>query len=85
MAVDLTNQSINVAGLGIDIIRNLPPEFIRGVQAISLAALAYVLFLIIRTVINFRSGRRIKKMASDIEEIKKKMDILLSNKKNKEK
>ena len=91
MAIEILNQSIpsnapEISGEIIGaIIKNLPPAVVQGAKVLGIVVIIYIIFLIIRTIVQIRSGRRIRRMAKDIEEINKKIDILLKDRKKKEK
>jgi len=91
MAVEILNQTIpsnapEISGQIIKtIINSLPPAVVQGAKVLGVVVIIYLIFLIIRTIVQIRSGRRIRKMAKDIEEINRKVDILISGKKIKEK
>ena len=47
------------------------------IQAIGIAVIVYVIFLIIKSFISIRAALRDKKMAKDISEINEKLGLLL--------
>ena len=98
MAIEPISQGIplnvtDIGGeIGKNIIGNLPSGITSGLstlitigKAIGIAILVYVIFLIIKAIVQIGYARRIKRIANNVEEINKKMDILISGKKIKEK
>jgi len=91
MAIEILNQSVpsnapEVYGqITKTIINSLPPAVVQGAKVLGIVVIIYIIFLIIRTFFQIRSARRIGKMAENIEDIKKKVDILVLGKKKKEK
>jgi hypothetical protein len=89
MAVEILNQTIpsNAPELSGQIIKtvinSLPPAVVQGAKVLGVVVIIYILFLIVRTFFQIRSARKIRKMAENIEEINKKMDILLKGRKKK--
>jgi len=89
MAVEILNQTIpsnasEISGQVIKtIINSLPPAVVQGAKVLGIVVILYIIFLIARTFFQIRSARKIGKMAENIEEIKKKVDILLKDRKRK--
>jgi len=89
MAIEILNQSVpsnasEISGQIIKtVINNLPPAVVQGAKVLGIVVIIYIIFLIIRTFFQIRSARRMGKMAESIEEIKKKVDILLKERKKK--
>ncbi len=66
---------INLPGIG---------TLVKILQAVGIIIFIYFVFLIIRTIAQIRHNLNIKKIAQNVEEINKKMDILTGkDKKNK--
>lgn len=96
MAIEPLSQGIplNVTDIGGEIgknlIENLPSGVTSGLstlitigKAVGIAVLIYIMFLIIKAIVQIGSARRIKRIAKNVEDINKKMDILVSDKKKK--
>jgi len=89
MAVEILNQTLpsNAPELSSQILKtlidSLPPAVVQGAKVLGVVVIVYIIFLIIRTFFQIRSSRQIRKMAESIEEIKKKVDILLKDRKKK--
>jgi len=89
MAIEILNQSVpsNAPELSGQIIKtlinSLPPAVVQGAKVLGVVVIVYIVFLIVRTFFQIRSARKIRKMAESIEEINKKMDILLKGRKKK--
>ena len=49
-------------------------------KAIGIAALVYIIFLIIRTILQVRYSFRFKRLTQNVESINKKMDLLIGKK-----
>jgi beta-lactamase regulating signal transducer with metallopeptidase domain len=89
MAIETLNQGISPNATEISgqiiktVINNLPPAVVQGAKVLGIVVIVYIVFLIIRTFFQIRSARKIRKMAENIEEIKKKVDILFKERKKK--
>jgi len=89
MAIETLNQGISSNATEISgqiiktVINNLPPAVVRGAKVLGIVVIVYIVFLITRTFFQIRSARKIRKMEENIEEIKKKVDILFKERKKK--
>ena len=50
-------------------------------KAVGIAVIVYIAFLIIRSIVQIKYSLRIKKISQNVEEINKKMDVLIGKKK----
>lgn len=73
--------------VGKSIIGNLPPEItsklgllVNILEAIGIVFLIYLIFLIIKAFFSMRTNLRIKKIASSVEEINSKLNLIVKNK-----
>jgi len=74
-----------VKEVGKSIMNNLPPEIsanlgflIHILEAIGIAFFIYLIFLIIKAFFAMRTNSRIKKIAQNVEEINKKLDVFVN-------
>lgn len=77
--VDIGSLS-NTTALGNDIAQGLLDKFAPLVtifKAIGIALLVYIIFLIIRALFKWKTSLDIGRIAGDVEEINKKMDVLI--------
>lgn len=81
---------INSSEIGTNILASLPPELLQSAsslmnifKAIGIAFLVYIIFLIISLLFKWRESSKLKKIANNVEEINKKMDILVKKAKKK--
>jgi ABC-type anion transport system duplicated permease subunit len=79
----VTNDStgLNVLDL-IELLYGLPGigKLIEIGKAIGIAVLVYITFLIVKTITQILYSLRIKKLTKNVEEINKKMDLLIGSK-----
>jgi len=73
-----------------DIWKNLPPEMIKSIgilitilKAVGIVFLIYLVFLIVRSILNIIEKRRIKKIYNAVLEMDKKLDVLVKKKEKK--
>ena len=78
-------ESLPVGGINLT---GLPPEIISRIgglitllKAAGIIFIGYVIFLVIRWILNFKRYRTIRKMNKKMDIIDKKLDILLGKKK----
>lgn len=73
------NESLSVPGL-IGILSNLPgfDTLVRVGVTIGILLIVYIVFLIIRSITQILYSIRFGRMTKNVEEINKKMDILIS-------
>ncbi|MEX0920769.1 MAG: hypothetical protein WDZ62_00700 [Candidatus Pacearchaeota archaeon] len=65
---------------------SIPMDSLMGIiQAIGGLLIIYVIFSIVGAVLNWRKNKEIKKMYKDIQDIKKKVNKLISKKRTKKK
>ena len=92
MVVDgVPNVASNVLPSNLSV-TDLPPEIISRIaglitilQAAGIIFIVYMAFLITRWILNFKRYRKVNKMYSKMEEMDKKLDLLLDNKEIKKK
>jgi len=76
----------NITSSGIlGTLSNLPGvgTLVNVLSGIGLVIIIYFIFLIIRTITQIRHNQNIKKLAENVEEINKKMNILIGKDKKK--
>ena len=89
------NVTVNASDLVVDGIKeaasgffnNLPGSITSNIafiinlgKALGIAILIYIIFMIIRSITQIRSSLRMKGIAKNVEEINKKMDIVIGKK-----
>ncbi len=79
---------INTTELGDEVINKVMPlvldklsPLITLFKVVGIAILVYILFLIIKTLFKLRTSFKISKIAKNVEQINKKLDILIKNQK----
>jgi heme exporter protein D len=89
---DPLNVSLDGASIAQALWQGLPVELLGGMafvltlaKAVGIAVLIYVAFLIVKAVIQTRQALRIKSMQETLEQINKKLDILVGKKSDKDK
>lgn len=71
-------------GINLNITDSLVQVFspIMGIlKAISIAFLIWIIFMIIKAIVNIRVGLNIRKMAANVEDINHKLDLLIKKSK----
>jgi len=73
----------NVTSGLIGSIANIPgvSTLVKISQAVGIVILIYFIFLIIRAITQINTSRRFKKLVKSVEEINKKLDVLIDKKK----
>ncbi|MDO8516822.1 MAG: hypothetical protein Q7S33_01735 [Nanoarchaeota archaeon] len=69
-----------------NIISGLAPQLapLMGIlQAVGIIFLIYIIILIIKAILNIRTGFKVSKIAKNVEEINQKLDVLTKIKKKK--
>ena len=81
------SSSLTSGDLARALFSNLPPNLMDGMsflislgKAIGIAVLVYVVFLIVRTILQIRYNLRFKYLVKNVEEINNKMDNLIGKK-----
>ncbi len=89
---DPLNISVDGASIAQALWQGLPLELTGGLsfvltlaKAVGIAVLVYIAFLIVKAVVQTRQALRIKSMQQTLEEINKKLDVLVSKKSDKDK
>jgi hypothetical protein len=94
MALEIANSSLPISSRDAisGIINNLPSDLGSGVgflitlaKAIGVVLFIYIVFLIIRAVTQIGSARRLKRIAEGVDNINKKLDLLVGTKNKKKK
>jgi len=83
--MDINNTlQINAGDIANKVVTNMPPAFqdnilfiLNIIKAIGIAFLIYLIFIIIRAIVQIGSARRIKKISKNVEEINNKLDLLV--------
>jgi heme exporter protein D len=85
------NMSLDSTSIAQALWQGLPLELTGGVafvitlaKAVGIAVLIYIAFLIVKSVVQTRQALRIKSMQETLEQINKKLDILVGKKSGKE-
>lgn len=80
----MMNQTANVdvGGALASAFSNIPgfSALIQISKAVGIAVLVYIIFLIIKTLLQIGYNRKLKSLANNVEEINQKMDILVGKK-----
>jgi len=79
------NVSTTIAGKinASDILKAIPgiDILVMILQAVGVLFIIYLLFMIIRAITGINTSRRLKRVAEGVEDINKKLDILVKRKK----
>ncbi len=73
---DIVNMTEIVGGLNKALMDSISP-LVTIFKIVGIALLIYIIFLIIRAFFNWKTIAKISKLAKNVEEINKKMDILI--------
>ena len=83
--VNVTELGLNESEIVSELLGSLTPTimaklapFITILKGVGIAILAYIVYLIIRWIYNYRHRRRLKDVAKMVHEIDRKLDILLA-------
>jgi heme exporter protein D len=89
---DPLNISLDGASVASALWQGLPIELTGGLafvltlaKAVGIAVLVYIAFLIVKAVVQTRQALRIKSMQETLEQINKKLDIIVGKKSDKDK
>ncbi len=79
--------AINASEIGNAILGALPPQILDSVpflitllKIVGIAILAYILFLIISVLFRIKESFRMKKILKNVEEINRKLDLIVKKK-----
>lgn len=77
-----SNLTSGLSSLVVEAMMNIPGmgAIIKIVQTAGILFIVYLIFLIFKAIIQSRQSMRLKKIAISVEEINKKMDILVGKK-----
>lgn len=75
-----------------DVVSSLPSYFFERfdnlvliLQAVGIAFIIYIIYIIIKTILDFRNVGRIKSLVKKVDSLEKKIDFLIKDKKKKKK
>ena len=84
-------MGLDILTLNQSLLENLPTELLEPIlklitilQVAGIIFIGYLVFLIIRWVLNFKRYRKVKKISKKVELIDRKLDVLLGKKRLKE-
>jgi len=75
-----------------DVISSLPSyiferfdNLVLILQAVGIAFIVYIIYIIIKTILDFRNVKRLKVLVKKVDSLERKIDILIGDKKDKDK
>ena len=87
LEIDLNQTGSEIANL---LWRTMPSEFTSGISLLitlgkvaGIVFIVYLLFLVIKSIINIRQALRMKSIANNVAEINKKLDLIIGKNQNK--
>ena len=89
LEIDLNQTGSEIANL---LWRTMPSEFTSGISLLitlgkvaGIVFIVYLLFLVIKSIINIRQALRMKSIANNVAEINKKLDLIIGKNQSKPK
>lgn len=82
---------VNASGIGEGVAEDLLPPILDKIsplvtifKAVGIALLVYIIFLILKAFFGWRTASKIRKIARSVEQINRKLDVLVEGKRHKE-